>query len=122
MCYLQDSHDFATRRQLVRSVIQDNGQSLIASILKACMFDVPRSMVHYSAEVFYELLALDRAVSHPLWGYFCFCTVGQKSSPHSAHITSSTTGNSFTVILQEICNNAIIKYPTSPQTRRYTTL
>ena len=49
---IQDSHDFATRRQLVRSVIQDIGPSLVASIVKACMFDLPRSMVRDSTDVF----------------------------------------------------------------------
>jgi len=44
----------------------------------------------------------------------------------SLHITSSNTGRFSKFfhchILQEICNKAIIKYPTSPQTCRYTTL
>ena len=62
MLAIQDSHDFATRRQLVRSVIQDVGPPMVASIVKACMFDIPRSMIRLSTEVFYELLSMDRAV------------------------------------------------------------
>ena len=50
----------------------------------------------------------------------------KKVSLRSLHITSSNTGrfsNFFHChILQEICNKVIIKYPTSPQTCRYTTL
>jgi len=68
---IQDSHDFATRRQLVRSVIQDIGPSLVAGALKACMFDIPRSMVRHSAEVFFELLAMDRAVSSYFVYFIC---------------------------------------------------
>jgi len=60
---MQDGHDYGTRRQLIRSVIQDVGPSLVAGILRACMFDIPRSMVCHSAEVFAELLSVDRAVS-----------------------------------------------------------
>jgi len=60
---VQDSHDFVTRRQLVRSVVQDVGPSLVAGVLKACLFDIPRSMICHSTEVFYELLSTDRAVS-----------------------------------------------------------
>jgi len=50
----------------------------------------------------------------------------KKVSNCSLHITSSNTGRFSKFlhrhILQKICNKAIIKYPTSPQTRRYTTL
>jgi len=52
--------------------------------------------------------------------------VGQKVSLRSLHITSSNTGRFSKFfhchILQEICNKVIIKYSTSPQTCRYTTL
>jgi len=50
----------------------------------------------------------------------------KKVSLHSLHITSQNTGRFSKFfhchILQEICNKTIIKYPTSPQTCRYTTL
>ena len=62
---MQDSHDFTTRRQLVRSVIQDVGPSLVSAILNACLFDLPQPMICHSTEVFYELLSVDRAVSPP---------------------------------------------------------
>jgi len=60
---VQDCRDFATRRQLVRSVVVDIGPSLVAGIVKACMFDIPRDMVRHSTDVFFEILAMDRAVS-----------------------------------------------------------
>ena len=50
----------------------------------------------------------------------------KKVSLRSLHITSSNTGRFSKFfhchILQEICNKVIIKYSTSPQTCRYTTL
>ena len=73
MSPVQDSHDFATRRQLVRSVVQDVGPSLVAGVLKACLFDIPRSMICHSTEVFYELLSTDRAVSPR--ATFLYCSV-----------------------------------------------
>jgi len=57
----------------------------------------------------------------------CMYRVGQKKvSLCCLHITSSNTGRFSKFfhchILQEICNKVIIKYSTSPQTCRYTTL
>jgi len=50
----------------------------------------------------------------------------KKVSLRSLHITSSNTGRFSKFfhyhVLQEICNKEIIKYSTSPQTCRYTTL
>jgi len=51
---------------------------------------------------------------------------GKKVSQRSLYITSSNTSRFsqyiYCHIFQEICNTAIIKYPTSPKTRLYTTL
>jgi len=59
-----------------------------------------------------------------LW---CLYRVGQKKvSLRSLHITSSNTGRFSKLfhchVLQVICNKVIIKYSSSPQTCRYTTL
>ena len=60
---------------------------------------------------------------------FCSLCTGwaKKVRLHCLHVTSSNTGRFSKffhchIMLQEICNEAIIKYSTSPQTCRYTTL
>jgi len=76
--------------------------------------------------VFSMMLWYDRAKVRPTINYTAYRVGQKKVSLRCLHITSSNTGQFSKLfhchILQEICNIAIIKYPTSPQTCRYTTL
>ena len=48
---------------LVRGLLDGIGRKLVAGIVKACMFNIRRSLICFPAQVFFDMLAMDRVVS-----------------------------------------------------------
>jgi len=78
---MQDKPDFRTRHQLVTGMMDSMGSALVEDVLKASFFHVPRCVLRCCTDVLFEVLALDRDVSNPLY-YFRI----QKGSPSTTNV------------------------------------
>ena len=119
---LQSSVICINRMSCTASKRRKNGPIDIAVIFVS-LHQTRTKCVSYGKKYSSRLAALETRMSSWLRLY----RVGQKKvSLRSLHITSSNTGRFSKFfqchILQEIFNKVIIKYATSPQACRYTTL
>ncbi|UYV70641.1 Trn-SR [Cordylochernes scorpioides] len=58
----QESPDFPQRRNLVLGLLHEHGQSLVSTLLKASLFDLPTYVLPDIADVLFELVMLDQQV------------------------------------------------------------
>ena len=63
----QDRDDFEVRSTAVKQLLTDHGQALVHATINACVFCLPSYMIPDVAEVLYELMLVDRAVSFRGW-------------------------------------------------------
>ena len=72
----QDRDDFEVRSTAVKQLLTDHGQALVHATINACVFCLPSYMIPDVAEVLYELMLVDRAVSFSGWVTACtlFCS------------------------------------------------
>ena len=59
----QDADDYETRRSLVETLLREQGEMLVTSLLNACLFSLPSYLLVDSSEVIFALMLLDRPVS-----------------------------------------------------------
>ena len=61
---MQDREDFDVRSAAVKQLLTDHGQAMVHAAINACVFCLPSYMIPDVAEVLYELMIVDRAVSY----------------------------------------------------------
>ena len=66
----QDKDDFQTRQSIVKTLLNDHGQSLVHALVNACIFCLPTFMTIDLGEVIFDLMQIDRPVSLLLLEYF----------------------------------------------------
>lgn len=55
--------DFESKKTLVQGILNEFGQSLLTALINSCIFALPAFMIMDTAEVIFEMMQVDRAVS-----------------------------------------------------------
>ena len=59
---LQDREDFSVRHRLMKEILAEHGQRLVANLIHACVFCLHSYMVNDVADVLVEVMDTDREV------------------------------------------------------------